>query len=359
MFQKKALVLAALMASAAVAQAQVKVYGSIDMSVGSYKDFVFEDGEGGETVTKGKATTKVQSGNMMTSFIGFAGSEDLGGGLKAEYVLESFLNGDTGTNGPNLAGGFWGRGSYVALSGGFGKVALGQYDNAFFIMGLSYNPFGSSMMFSPTMVSYYSGGPLATLGYDTGWVNSITYETPVMAGFQATLQFAPKEVTTTGDAVKDHYSVAASYNAGPLSLMGVYTSSGDTSDGDDDVLLTTDAYFARQKNVGIGVSYDLGVAKLMGQFSKVKTDEGATDFVAKFFQIGASVPVSAAGSVLVSYGQTKYEDAGADAGKFKQYSIGYDHFISKRTDLYAAYTSKKLENVGSVGSFAVGIKHAF
>src|SRR3990167_6339833 len=109
---------------------------------------------------------------MMTSYIGFAGVEDLGGGLKAEFSLESFLAADTGKTVPNMnssTSGFWGRGSWVGLSGGFGRVALGQYDNPLFTSGYTYNPFGSSMVASPTMRHFYSGGDFAALGVDTGW----------------------------------------------------------------------------------------------------------------------------------------------------------------------------------------------
>jgi predicted porin len=350
MFAKKTLVAAAaLLAAAGAAQAQssVKLYGYIEASVGSFEDFNFADG------TTDRAT-RVESGNMMTSFFGLSGSEDLGGGLKAEFVLESFLAGDTGSNVPNLATGFWGRGSWVGLSGGFGRVALGQYDNAFFTMGLTYNPFGSSMTFSPTMVSYYSlGGYLApSLGYDTGWVNSVTYETPNFGGFTASLQFAPKETSAGGDA-KNNYAVSAAYNAGALSVMGVYTSSGDINS----------AYFDRQKNWGLGASYDLGVAKLSAQYSVIKSETGGGDGKAKFFQIGAEVPVTDAGKVMVSYGQTKYDDFYVIDGKLKQFSLGYDHTLSKRSGVYAALTSKKLSDFGfadeSANTFAVGLRHAF
>jgi len=357
MFAKKIVAGAALLALAATAQAQVKLYGALDLSFGSFKDFDYNSTT--DVLSKGKALTKVQSGSMMTSFIGFSGSEDLGGGLKAEFTLESFIAPDTGSSAAvyNLAGGFWGRGSNIALSGGFGKVALGQYDNAFFILGLSYNPFGSSMTFAPAMVSFYSGGVLSTLGYDTGWVNSITYESPVYSGFQFTAQFAPKEVSAGGDA-KNHFTVGGSYNAGPLSLMAAYSTSGNTADSDTTKVVATDAYFARQKNFALGGSYDFGVAKAMVQYAVIKTTiTGSGDGKATFFQVGASVPVSAAGSVLVSYGQTKYDYY--DDAKLKQFSLGYDHFISKRTDVYAALTNKKVTDVGAVNTFAVGIKHAF
>ena len=354
MFAKKTLVAAAaLLAAAGAAQAQssVKLYGYLEASVGSFEDFNFG------TLTTDRAT-KVESGNMMTSFFGLSGSEDLGGGLKAEFVLEAFLAGDTGASVSNLAGiannsGFFGRGSWVGLSGDFGRVALGQYDNAFFTMGLLYNPFGSSLTFAPTMVSYYSGSGAATLGYDTGWVNSITYETPNFGGFTASLQFAPKETSAGGDA-KNAYALSAAYNAGPLSVMGVYTSSGNTGSA---------AYTKVQKNFGLGASYNFGVAKLSAQYSQVKDETAGADGKAKFFQIGAEVPVTDAGKVLVSYGQTKYDDFSVADGKLKQFSLGYDHSLSKRSGVYAALTTKKLTGFGfsdeSANTFAVGLRHAF
>jgi predicted porin len=241
----------------------------------------------------------------------------------------------------------------VGLSGNFGRVILGQYDNALFTYGLLYNPFGSSMVFSPTMVSYYglSGGVPASVGYDTGWVNSVTYETPNFGGFTASVQVAPKETTAGGDA-KDNYAVSAAYNAGSLSVMGVYTSSGQSNA----------AYVARQKNYALGASYDFGVAKLMGQYSVVKDTTAGADDKAKFFQIGVSIPVTAAGNVLVSYGQTKYDD-GVDEAKLKQFSLGYDYSLSKRTGVYAALTTKKLSDAGMIDdtatTYAVGLRHAF
>jgi predicted porin len=351
MFAKKTLVaVAALLAAAGAAQAEssVKLYGYVEGTFGSYENYNFDSG-------LVERTTEVGSGNMMTSFIGLSGSEDLGGGLKAEFVLESFLANDTGSTLTNMAGGFWGRGSWVGLSGDFGRVAVGQYDNAFFTMGLLYNSFGSSMVFSPTMVSYYglSGavfgtGSLATLSYDTGWVNSITYETPNIAGFTASLQYSPKETTAGGDT-KDNYAVSAAYNAGKFSAMAVYTVSGENND----------AFLYRQKNFGLGASYDFGVATVSAQYSQMKDDYASYDYKATFYQVGASIPVTDVSKVMVSYGHTKYDDF----GKLKQFSVGYDYSLSKRTGVYAALTTKKLSDYGMIDetatSYAVGLRHAF
>jgi len=337
MFQKKMLVLAALMGATAAAQADVNLYGYLELGVGSY--------ESAGAAPKG--VTQVSSGNMMTSFLGFSGSEDLGGGLTAEFVMETFIAPDTGATLGNNAGSFWGRGSFVALKGGFGKVALGQYDNPLFTAGLIYNPFGSSMMFSPTMRQYYGlgngvvGG--AALTVDTGFINSITYETPDMGGFMGTLQWSPKESNAAG--TKDSFAVAGSYSAGPLGLMAVYSSNG--------VAL---AYAGEQKVWSLNGSYDFGVVKGFLQYTDVDNVSPTVD--RKLYQIGATIPVTDMSAVKVSYGEMKIDSAPTTT-KNKLFSLGYDYTLSKRTGLYVAYNSERFTSLKSGNTYAVGIKHSF
>lgn len=364
MFAKKNLVAAAALLAlvgAAQAQSSVKLYGSLDVSFGSYKPVDIEN-------NTPKSTTRVQSGDMMTSFIGFSGVEDLGGGLKAEFAIESFIGVDNGANVTNQAGNFWSRASWVGLSGSFGRVILGQYDNALFISGLTYNPFGSSMTFSPTMRHFYDlgstsiglnsslGVPLTNQNYtDTGWVNSVTYETPVFAGFSGSLQFSPKESSASGAG--SSYTASLAYNNGPLSAMLVYIDGGATP-------ASFPAYPGEYKAINVGASYDFGVVKAFGQYTNFKYDD-TSPFLGFYeksdaLQVGVSVPVSAAGSVLASYGQAKWKDSAlVEDAKSRIFTVGYDHFISKRTDVYVAFTSEKLTDLKGGRAFAVGVKHAF
>ena len=346
MFAKKNLVAAAaLMALVGAAQADVKVYGSLDVSVGSF--------EAAHAQGASARTTQVSSGNMMTSFLGFSGSEDLGGGLKAEFAIESFLAPDTGstTTVANKAGGFWSRGSFVALTGGFGKVALGQYDNPLFTSGYTYNPFGSSMAFSPTMRHFYYNQSAITqavggTSFDTGFVNSITYETPNLGGFTATAQFSPKE--STASTAGNSYAVSATYAAGPFSASLTYVNSG--------IAL---AYDADEKVIGFGTSYDFGVLKAFGQYTQIKQESGIAN-KDRIYQLGVSVPVTEKGSILASFGkqQNKLEAGGAKESD-TIVSVGYDHFLSKRTDVYAVFSNNQHTALKSGQTFAVGIKHAF
>nr|WP_315197038.1 porin [uncultured Aquabacterium sp.] len=356
MFAKKNLVAAAALLAlvgAAQAQSSVKLYGYVEAGVGSFK------------AVDGKSTTKVTSGDMMTSFIGFSGSEDLGGGLKAEFALESFIGVDTGENVKNQAQQFWSRGSWVGLSGGFGKVALGQYDTPLFVAGLSYNPFGSSMTYSPTMRHFYNLGSTQNAKItnlskaDTGWINSLTYETPNYAGLTGTLQYSPKESSTGADS--SSYTLGVAYNAGPLSAMVVYGDSGKSS-----ASIQSAAYPTEFKYASFNASYDFGVVKAFGQFSRFKYGSDSLQSVgnltsvdkASVWQLGVSVPVTASGTVLASYGAAKYKQPGDDASD-KIFSVGYDHALSKRTSAYTAFTTEKLSGFKGGRGLSVGVKHTF
>jgi predicted porin len=376
MFAKKSLVaVAAMLAAAGAAQAQssLKVYGSIDLGIGSFE----------AAHEKGVASrvTGVESGRMMTSFIGFAGSEDLGGGLKAEFALESFIGADTGSTVKNNAGNFWGRASNVALSGDFGKVALGQYDNPLFTSAYTYNPFGSSYGYSPTMRHMYSfngasGTPV--LGFDTGWVNSVTYESPNFSGFSVVAQYAFKETNaSTPDAANDKnsYAVAGTYAAGPFAATLTYVNAGPShasgtyaTSNTSSAALTGNfgnaAYVSKEKLTNLGASYDFGVVKAFGQYTYRKDNTGELTgdpkITDKIFQLGVSVPVTEKGSVLASFGQLKRKAAGSDeSGKDEVFSVGYDYFLSKRTDVYGVFTNNRQTDLVSGQTFAVGIKHAF
>lgn len=347
MFAKKNLVAAAaLLAIAGAAQAQVKVYGALDIGFGSY--------ETAHAQNASSRTTKVDGGNMMTSFLGFSAAEDLGGGLKAEVTLETFLAPDTGKTLNNNADYFWGRGSNIALSGGFGKVALGQYDNPLFTSGYTYNPFGSSMLLSPTMrhLGYLSqtGITGAGVGFDTGWVNSVTYESPEVQGFKGALQYAAKEAT--GGANKNSYTASGSYNMGPFSATLTYVKGGATT------APSATAYTADEKVIDLGASYDLGAAKLFAQFTKV--DDNTNLDKDTIYQVGVSVPVTEKIVALASFGSLKNKDDGAtDSTNDRVLSIGVDYILSKRTDVYAAFMNNQQTGKVSGQTIVGGIKHNF
>lgn len=354
MFAKKNVVAAAaLTLVAAAAQAQVTVYGTLDVSLGR------KEAVTGYDVTTGKATTasttNVDSSDMSQSFIGFKGQEDLGGGLKAVFKLESELGVDTGA----AAGGssFWNRNATVGVAGGFGALNLGRAENLFKLEGQAFNPFGESQTFSPT----FRGTGLAALD---SWSNSITYVSPNLGGLTLSGQAALGESakSTAATYAGGAYAISANFVAGPLALSGVY---GEIRSTDASIPGDRDRVFL------LGASYDLGAVKFFGQYGQHDFDEKAPVFEGKLkgFQVGASIPVAADGAVLVSYGEGKEtDDVPANPGSFKarEFSLGYTHNLSKRTNVYAAYNNERLKDAfvtpnakATLDNFAVGVRHSF
>ena len=140
----------ALAAGAAQAQSSVTLSGLLDVSAGQSK-------AAGST----SRVWGVDNGNMTTSWFGASGSEDLGGGLSALFTLQSFMRADTGASGRFGVDTFWARNAFVGLaSKDFGKVTLGRNTTPFFVTTLSFNPFGDSFGYSPSIRHYFTSGTL-------------------------------------------------------------------------------------------------------------------------------------------------------------------------------------------------------
>ena len=223
------------------------------------------------------------------------------------------------------------------------------------------------MTFSPTMRHFYDLGS-TTIGApgtyalsqgDTAWVNSITYETPVFGGFAASLQFSPKE--DSSGTYKNSYTASASYNVGAFSAMAVYVDGGKAPKVSSSA--SASPYIMPFRAANVGASYDFGVVKAFGQYSQFKyySDNLFNSEVdkAKVWQLGVSIPVTASGSVLASYGQSKYQVVNDDDYSSKIFSLGYDHALSKRTSVFAAYSNEKVTDEKSGRAIAVGVKHNF
>lgn len=329
-------------AASAQAQSSVKIYGQLDLDVGRFQ------------AAGANKNYQVGNGDMSTSYLGFGGKEDLGGGLSAKFNIETFFRPDTGRSGRvaidagTATDVFWGRAANVGLTSTAGTVSLGRSTTGLFISTIVFNPFGDSFGFSPAVRQYYTREIIG----DTSWSNSITYNSPTISGFSVAVQANLGE----GAAGTKGKNLGANvlYFGGPFAATAAY----------QNVKNSSDVRFGSQYPVGFnnqtayqfGASYDLTVVKGYVQYGKVTTN-AATNVDAKLSQVGLSAPLGG-GAVLASYGYDKRTRAGLVTTS-KITTVGYDYNLSKSTDIYATYVRDTVTNLNSGNTLAAGIRMKF
>jgi predicted porin len=353
---KKTLVaIAALAASVgAMAQSSVTLFGVVDATY---------------AYGKGDADKKTQLTNsgLNSSRLGFKGTEDLGGGMKASFWLEAGINNDNGslgttntnnqtTTGANGGGGLtFNRRSTVSLGGNMGEARLGRDYTPHFWNQTVYDVFGTNGVgTTQTLNGVGAAGNLGGLTTVRA-SNSIGYFTPGgLGGFSGQIQYYMGENLSTAANSKDGggISLRAAYDNGPISAAFGY---GKTKYLAGDVATTN-----------FGASYDLGVVKLSGLYDQDKVSNGATG---KGFNIGLTAPVGP-GEIRAAYSNYKTDAAGTP--KTNKFAVGYVYNVSKRTAVYTtfAHVSNKggatsalngatgVANAGSNG-LDIGLRHSF
>ncbi len=354
---KKSLIALAVLAAsgAAMSQSSVTLYGVADVAV--------------THVNGNDNWTGLSSGANKTSRLGFRGVEDLGGGLKANFVLEGGINLDTGdgkSGGATDSGFQFKRQSTVGLAGDFGEVRLGRELTAAYNATARYDVFGSvgiahsQLWDDDGMVP--SNANAKAVRPNQRMSNAVTYVSPVFSGFKVGLNYGFGE-TTNGNSDSSYMGAGLMYDNGPLSLgLGLERlKSGANSVATGDV----DAW-------SLAGSYDLGVAKLLAGYRESKVDLAAGENKRLGYYLAATAPV---GPGLVRASYNRYENK-LNGGKDKadQFGLGYVYSLSKRTSVYGTYAYIKNKDNGStfklsndVGvktngaqqGFQVGVTHAF
>lgn len=328
--KKSLLALAVLSTFAGIASAQTSltVYGLVDAGI------VTERGGPAGNVTK--LTSGVESGTRL----GFRGTEDLGGGLAAKFVLETGIAADTG--GFNQGGLAFGRQAYVGLGGNWGSVTLGRQYTPHYLALVDVDPFGAGL----------AGNAANLIPTTLRMNNTIKYTSPAYSGFLAELAYGLGEVP--GDtSASSQIGAAIGYTNGPLLVKLAYhrIENAASTDHNNNTLL-----------VG---KWDFGVAAASLGFGETK-GFGAIDN--REWIIGASVPFGAS-SFLLSY--IRNDDRNATSNDANQWAIGYTYAMSKRTNFYTSFARISNDNAAgyTVGNasetgtgdkaFNVGIRHTF
>lgn len=364
--KKSLIALAALSAASAFAQSSVTVYGRFDAG--------FTRDSGG--LAGANTVSRLDSGIAGGSRLGFRGVEDLGSGLKANFVMETGFCGDSNANTsttPNFCTGgnaFMGREARVGLSGDFGALDLGrQYTPAFIVLN-TLDPFGTGTAGQITNLFDSTGG-YAVAGANSAnprMNNTVKFSTANYGGFTASIGYGFGEVAGNSTAGRSA-GLNAQYSNGPIYVGFAYHTAKNAANTDE------------RKNGLLGATYDFGPAKAHFAYGTTKNSIAQGGIVTppvaggninngdgRNVMLGVSAPLGA-GRLMASY--IRHDDRGVNNFDANQFGIGYSYALSKRTSLYTAYAKISNKNnafytVGNAGNngignsaFNLGVAHTF
>ena len=319
---------AALLAcSAAQAQTSVTLYGVADIGL--------------EYLTKAEGTkdnlVRMSSGNLSGSRWGLRGSEDLGGGLKSVFVLESGFQLDTGDNNR-----LFGRQAYLGLQTKAGTVTLGRQQNLLYDFTVNYDPMGAATRYSlanmdgemvsraDNAIKYVGtfGGLTASALYSFGYGGEGSARV-----FPYGLVYGPTNVE--GEVPGKwrqgrEMSAGLSYAAGQFGVSTVY----DHRNPIDSI---------KEQRATIAGTYTVGPAKLYGGYRWASLNGGANSARSNLWWLGAGYNVT---SALSLSGAAYYQDLRSTKADPWLFVLQADYALSKRTDVYLsmAYALNRTDN---------------
>jgi len=337
---KKSLIALAALAvvSAASAQSTVTISGLLDFSaIGNGK------------ITTNTASTKTNNtgaqNNFSTGQVSFAGTEDLGGGLTASFVINSNITGALATTS------FGDRDTNVALAGGFGTVRVGRFIPAAAYGFNTVNP--STYVGSIYSIGQTKAVAAARLGTTTTSFerndNNVQYTSPAFNGLTLNVNHSTTSTDSSilaGEAKTQQTGLSVAYAKGPLSVaVGINNRSVDavgtstTAVGDK---LDADLNW-------ISASYDLGVAKLIAAHvtredkTTVAAGTVTTGADIKVTNLGVHVPMGAFTFTAAVYSGKNAAGTGVtDDTKLSGNQLSVRYALSKRTFAYALVGTNKI-----------------
>lgn len=340
----KKLIALALAAVPALSLADVTIYGRI---VGGL--------ESDSIKTVGGTSTRQTNVQDYLSWIGFKGQEDLGNGLKAIWQVENHIVIDgTSIPGTNT---FATRDSFVGLAGDFGKLRLGKLPNA------------QRDMFDVDPWNNANGANALDIFKRTAYRpnNAIRYDSPNFAGFNASLLWGAGENRSSGVKSSNAVNLGLHYRHGS-GFFAQYgydkrsNSGGTTANKKADIHSLEAGYIANNLHVALGLQRTRGydwddrayfnetTGAASGALAGLKTREVALTLGYSF---GPFKP-----KLSLAKGWDQKTDAGSVTNSgYRQYILGVDYALSKRTAATLAHGRLSLDNnAGYGGAGAAAVK---
>jgi predicted porin len=358
---KKTLIALATLAAAGTsfAQSSVTIYGQFDAGVYSL-------GKANGTDSR----VVYGDGATFSNVLGFRGSEDLGGGLRANFQAETDIQTNNGGTNQN---GLFRRQAHVGLAGGFGEIRVGTTLNPIIATNGALVPVGGNSVMTSVA---------GAVGYaDFFTKNAVTYTLPTINGLTAQIQqgFSNNIESSSAGSV---LAGSLAYVNGPLSIryamqdrkeaaIGAANSGANASSASAPAL--------NRKSSVLGVRYQMGavsVGAAMVQSKSATAIGGAlttvdgsilgVGYTTGAWTLGANyaqAEKSTLTNLQARYALSKRTNLIAQAGfadnhanglaKFSPIAFNTGSAPATITDTYAATAGKKQNGVG------IGITHSF
>ncbi|NMM01535.1 porin [Paraburkholderia sp. RP-4-7] len=334
------------------AQSSVTLYGVLDASI-LYTNKSVNSKTGGNG---GSLVALTDAGQQATRF-GMRGVEDLGGGMKALFVLESgfsIANGSFSNGNRNL----FGRQAYVGLSSDYGTLTA----------GLQYSPFNKASYYTePANTSFFAATPI--IGTDLTGVtgefnqNALVYTSPEVFGLQGSVMLAMGGQAGDFQAGRQ-YSGSLVYNFKSLTLMaGFY--SGNPGGPQATVLPSTVSFVGRE----LGASYKFGSLTVRANFSTYNVQNSYNAYV-----YSAGLMYSITPAVILDGAVYEIRDENNPNNHALLLSSSVQYLLSKATSVYGQIGSVTnhgtmrfgisvnnglTEPLGTTLGVGIGIRHTF
>jgi predicted porin len=354
--QKKiiALAIASALTAPALAFADATVYGQANLSVDMVSDGMTN-------------STRTNQLNSNTSRLGVKGSEDLGSGLSAIAQMEGTIGMDTGTIGTTL----FDRDTFLGLSSvTAGTALLGRHATPYYMATRKLDMFADGI--ADNRGSQVAGKVATTPfndtlmggGHDTRLPNVIAYISPAMSGFSvaAATVFGGETASTANPTKGTLLSLAGMFEQGPIYAALAYDNIKAGSAGSGDLGTGTfgavDDKATAFKAGGSFTTDAFAVNAVIERLTHTVAATGADSKNTNFYLAG-KFNISSTDDVKLAY--TRRGDHTGVTDNAKEYTIGYDHSLSKATSVYALYSklTDNTVNAPDPSVVSLGVKHSF
>jgi len=342
---------AGLIAAPVMAQ-NVTIGGYIETG---YQDLAFDAvADNAARGIKGAASSVFGSSRLV-----IGGSEDLGGGMKAGFRLESTLNVATGQMGADTAGNQLGsgngeifnRGAELSLEGAFGRFRIGQFDHR------GGEDTDINVVGNIALNSGITGANNTAAGVEIGSdrKGSYAYRTPSIGG--ATIEFAhstedgQKTTSSTATTVGSVTSVFVEGSASGVNYRAGYAqekAAGTISATNNDA-----------SRYGVGATYDFGIVSASIAYAKATLTSQTRN---KELVVTAKYPLGNGLDARLAWRDFSTNAAAPGASPDqKQVTYALAKAFSKRTNGFLAYTTfdRTGGTLGDSNRGYIGVGHSF